>query len=385
MTLIPPPSKPRIDSEPPSLTRRHTPPFMALPGDKTTRVAGRIATRLLALIAAGVIVVWTKPVLLPLVFAFLMAMLLLPLVGWMRRRGVPAGLAVVLAQLVGTLPILLLGFVFFVSAEALTRELPKYQASLTNKLNATVDATLDRMLEYGPQTGVEYRDKIKDQLTEKVLPEVVGEGVGFAQSSLAAATATLGYFFLIALMTIFILLEGQRFREKIVEAYGGGNALLNSLEAIGRDVRTYVVAKSAISGFTGFCVWLFLEVTGVDFAGFWGLLAFPLNFIPTVGAIAASLPPILVALVDPEMGPWAITGVTVGLLAVNGIIGSWLDPRYVGHSLQLSPLVVFLSMLVWALLWGPVGMLLSVPIMVSIKVICSHVEGLEPVAELMKA
>ena len=114
------------------------------------------------------------------------------------------------------------------------------------------------------------------------------------------------------------------------------------------------------------------------------LLAFPLNFVPTVGAIAASLPPVIVALVDPAAGPWTIAGVVIGLGAVNGLIGAILDPRYVGHAVKVSPLVVFLSMLVWGFLWGPIGMILAVPIMVSVKVICARIPALEPIATLMK-
>ena len=372
----------KTESHPPGLAVRPTPPPFSSHGDKMTRVAGRIAARLVALIAVGILLVFTKPVLLPLVVAFLMSVLLLPLTLRLIRLGVPGALAILLAQGVGTLPPLMLGFVFFASAGSLNRQVPKYQAALTIKASETVDDVVDLI---GRGGGEQYKSFLKQELKENLVPKVMNEGVSLVQSSVTTATVALGYFFLMILMTTFILMEGRRFREKITEAYGADNALLSSLEGIGSDVRTYVVAKTMISGATGLCVWVFLSIMGVDFAGFWGLLAFPLNFIPTVGAVAASIPPILLALIDPEIGAWGFAGTVVGLLAVNGIIGSFIDPRFMGRSLQLSPLVVFVSMLLWALLWGPMGMLLAVPIMVSVKVICSHVEGLEPIATLMKA
>jgi AI-2 transport protein TqsA len=195
--------------------------------------------------------------------------------------------------------------------------------------------------------------------------------------------ALFGYLFLTLLLAGFVLHEGRRLREKFGLAFGPENPLLGALEAIGRDVRAYVVAKTIISALTSLAVGILLWACEVDFALFWAVVAFPLNFIPTVGAIVASLPPMLLATVDPEMSAWGAVGVALGLLAINGIIGSVLDPRYVGHTVKLSPLVVLLSMLLWGTLWGPLGMILAVPIMVSVKLVCARIPALEPVATLM--
>jgi predicted PurR-regulated permease PerM len=227
----------------------------------------------------------------------------------------------------------------------------------------------------------ERQAAIKTELSNNLIPRMMEGGVDFMQS----ATTLLGYAFLTLFFSAFMLIEGQRFREKFTEAYGPRHPLLQSLDAIGRDVRAYVVAKTLISGLTALCVWLFLAACDVDFAGFWGLIAFPLNFIPTVGALIASLPPVVLVMIDPHTSLLGAVGVTAGLFAVNGVIGSYVDPRFVGRQVKLSPLVVFLSMVFWGLLWGPMGMILAVPIMVSVKVVCSHVPGLEPVAILMKA
>lgn len=342
-------------------------------------LAGRLLARLGALALIGVLLVWLRPILMPTVLAILVAFLTFPIVRGLVRRRVPVGLSVLAAVVVVTLPVLLLILVFFSTIGPLGRELPKYQEQLV----VEVDELVDRALRHVDDPT--KRAALKQELSDNLLPRAIEAGVNFTRSGVTAATNLVGYFFLTLLFMAFMLFEGQRFREKFTEAYGDRHPLLQSLEAIGQDVRTYVIAKTLISGATGLAVWVFLEAAGVDFAVLWGLLAFPLNFIPTVGAALASIPPILLAMLDPEMTAWGVVGVTIGLFAVNGFIGSFIDPRFVGRQVKLSPLVVFFSMVIWGLLWGPVGMILAVPIMVSVKVICSHVRGLEPVAILLKA
>ena len=337
-----------------------------------------VAIRLVALAAAGLVLVYLKSILVPLVLAILLSFLLLPLVGALTARGVPSVVAILGAQTVATLPFLGVVMVAVATSGPLQAEISEYPAMLNSRVAPAIDAVVKVL----PQT--EWRDKVRQQIGEQAVPEVLGEAASVLQNSFVAATTFLGFFFLTLLLSSFILLEGRRFREKFGEAYGVDHPLLGSLEGIGRDVRAYVVAKTLISALTGFSVWIFLELCGVDFAILWGLLAFPLNFIPTVGAFVASVPPILVALVDSELSTGMTVLVVVGLLAINGAIGSVLDPRFVGQRVKLSPLVVFLSMLIWYVLWGPVGMILAVPIMVSVKVICERVPALAPVATMMQ-
>jgi len=366
-----------MSAPPPPIDREHreTRPLGAV--RPTLRVAG-VANRLIALVLGGFVLVYLQPILVPLVLALLLAFLLLPVVRGLTQRGWPTGLAILVAEGAAMLPLLGLILFFIGTAGPLSQELPKYQNRLVFEANALIDYAMERVGD-GPA-----RETLRRELTEDLLPRMLNESARMAQRTLGTATAALGSFALTLLLVGFILAEAARFREKFTEAYGQDHPLLGSLVGIGRDVRAYLVAKSFISALTGLCVWLFLSVCGVDFAAFWGLLAFPLNFIPTVGAIVASLPPVLVALVDPAMSGWMSAFVIIGLVAINGVIGAWLDPRYVGHAVKVSPLVVFLSMLIWGALWGPVGMILAVPIMVSIKVICARIPALEPIATLMK-
>ena len=216
---------------------------------------------------------------------------------------------------------------------------------------------------------IDNRETLRMELKGRVLPRLVTEGVVFAQSLLGTTTALVTNLFLVVLMTTFILIEGRRFGEKFEEAYGKDNAIMVSLGSIAQEVRTYVVAKTLISALTGLVVWIFLSIMEIESAGFWGLASFALNYIPNIGSIAASVPPILIALVNYyvlDFGEWYAPWITaIGLMAIQTVIGSFMDPRLVGASLKLSPFVIVMSMLTWGLLWGPFGMILSVPIMVS--------------------
>lgn len=337
-----------------------------------------VASRLLIVVLIGFALVYLQSILVPLVFALLLSFIVLPVVRWLTRRGVPGGVAIAGCLLVAMLPLLGIILFFVSTAGPLSQELPKYQNQLVAESNRLIDWAALRLGD-GPT-----RDAVRRELTEDLLPRLLNEGARMAQRTLGTATAAFSSFALSLLLAGFCLAEAQRFREKFAEAYGGDHPLLGAMAGIGHDVRAYLVAKTLISAVTGVCVGLFLWVCGVDFAAFWGLLAFPLNFIPTVGAVVASVPPVLVALVDPALSGWMTFAVVVGMVAINGVIGAWLDPRYVGHAVKVSPLVVFGSMLVWGTLWGPVGMILAVPIMVSVKVICARFPGLERIATLMK-
>lgn len=341
------------------------------------RRGSRLTWRLGALVLTGFVLVQLKPILVPIFLALLLAVVLTPLVDWLVERRVGTPIAILLAESVAMLPVL--GFILTILATAgpLSEALPKYREQLTSQVSEGVDAALALV-----PTG--ERAELQRQLTDGLIPEALAEGAELVQSSLRAVGTLFGYFFLTLLITGFVLHEGRRFREKFAAAFGAGNPVTEALEPIAQDVRAYVVAKTIISALTALGVWAFLAICQVDFALFWGILAFPLNFIPTVGAIIASLPPILLAMIDPEMSGWGAAGVSIGLIAINGAIGSVLDPRYVGQRVKLSPLVVLLSMLLWGTLWGPIGMILAVPIMVSIKLICARIPSLAPVATLMR-
>ena len=342
------------------------------------RAIQQLAFISLALLGGGVILVYLKSILVPLVLAILLAFLLTPLVQRLMGWGIPKSISVICAELCAIIVIMGIFFTFTLTVGPLSRALPKYKTALVQELREGV--------RWGSNfvTSEQMRTIIRTETNENILPKLIDQGVLLTQVGFKATTSALSYFFLTLILSAFLLLEARRLRSNLREAYGSHHPLLRSIDDIGVDVRAYVVAKTVISSGTGFAVWVILSLAGVDFALFWALLAFPLNFIPTVGAIVASFPPIIIALIDPELGTASFLFVVLGLGAVNGFIGSVIDPRYVGQKVKLSALVVLLSMLLWGIIWGPIGMILAVPLMVSLKVVCSYTKGLAPLAIVLR-
>ena len=147
------------------------------------------------------------------------------------------------------------------------------------------------------------------------------------------------------------------------------------------NINRYMGIKTLTSVATGVIVALWLLILGVDYAMLWGLLAFLLNFIPSIGSILASIPAILLALIQLGTGSALLTG--LGYLVVNIGIGTILEPRVMGHGLGLSALVVFLSIVFWGWVLGPVGMLLSVPLTMTLKIALNSKEDTRWIAVLL--
>lgn len=190
---------------------------------------------------------------------------------------------------------------------------------------------------------------------------------------------------LIVLYIIFLFFEQHVLRDKINALFPQPNhqALVNTiLTQMVDDMQTYLGIKVFSSLLTAILSWILMRIIGLDFAEFWALLIFFLNFIPNIGAIIATLFPALLAVI--QFQTWTpfliiISGITV----VQFCIGNLLEPRLMGNSLNLSPFVILITLTVWGSLWGVVGMFLSVPITVMMMIAFSHFEFTKPVAILL--
>ncbi len=172
--------------------------------------------------------------------------------------------------------------------------------------------------------------------------------------------------FLIILTVVFILLEASDFPGKLRQAFGDPTEHMTGFGQFTETVNRYLKIKTIFSALTGICVWAWLAVLGVDYPILWGCLAFLLNYVPNIGSIIAAVPAILLALV--QLGFGSAVLVAAGYIVVNVVFGSILEPRFMGSGLGLSTLVVFLSLVFWGWVLGPVGMILSVPLTVIVKI-----------------
>jgi len=185
----------------------------------------------------------------------------------------------------------------------------------------------------------------------------------------------------VALLTIvFILFEAAGFPAKLRAAFGDRQGS-ERFEKIRYEVQHYLGIKSLVSLTTGAAIAAALAILGVDYPLLWGMLAFLLNYIPTFGSILAGIPPVLLAIV--QLGPGHAIAVALVFVTTNVVLGNFVEPHFLGRRLGLSTLVVFLSLVFWGWVWGPVGMLLSVPLTMILKIMLENTPDLAWIAVLL--
>jgi len=285
-------------------------------------------------------------ILTPLLLAVFIAIVMTPILRWMRSRGVPKwGALMVIAFIlldIGSL----LALVTTGSVEGFRDSLPTYQERFM-----TLSHQFGGWLE-GVGIGGS-REAIPDLLD----PNLLAHGVRLFLSN---ATSIFAMGFLVLLTTLFILLEAPTLPAKLRAAFHlteAGNARLKRLL---NTINRYMQIKTLTSLGTAFCVWLLLWFFGIDFAILWAVLAFFLNFVPVLGNILMMIPPVFLALVQTDLQTTLL--VAIGYLLINVVIGNVLEPRIMGKGLGVSTLAIFISLLFWGWLFGTVGMFLAVPL-----------------------
>ena len=318
--------------------------------EKTSPIA-----RFLVVAAAFVIVVsglkMAGALLVPFLLAVFIAMIVSPLQSYLKDRGIPGGLAIVLIVIIIMLVGLLLTAVIGSSVDNFREDIPVYSAKLTEMSESV-------------QQWLSLRGIVIDQQLwqNSFDPSVV---MSFAGSTLASFGNVMTNAVMILLTVIFILAENMGFGEKLRLARGS-DVSQEWLTKFSESVHSYLAIKTAISLLTGLLIFIWLTILGVDYAVLWGLIAFLLNFVPTVGSFIAAVPAVLLAAVQLGIFPAGLT--LGGFVVVNLVMGNMLEPRWMGKGLNLSPLVVFVSLVLWGWVLGPVGMLLSIPLTIMIKI-----------------
>jgi len=199
------------------------------------------------------------------------------------------------------------------------------------------------------------------------------------------SSGLLGTVFIMIVYTIFIFIEEASFRKKLHKVLSDNQKFEDTyrlIEKVERSVSKYLVLKTLICLLTGVLSYFVLIAIGVDFPVFWAFLIFLLNYIPVLGSYVATILPVLFSFLQfGEFGPGLLVLIFVGAIQVT--IGNFIDPRIMGSSVNLSPLVIILSLAFWGAIWGVVGMFLSVPLMVIVVSVFSKMPRFRPFAILM--
>lgn len=327
--------------------------------------------RLLILTAAFVVIIAglqaAQSICVPFLVALFVAMIFRPLVMGLMRRKVPRGLAVAITLLVVAAVLAALGYVLSLSLTRVTLRMPQYQEQFQQQVTA----------------GVDWLDARGIDATAWVSPESIGPGplMDLVSGTFRGVANLLTTSFLVLLMTTFLLFEAHGFEEKLRKALGDRQEVMDRYARISEEVQRYLLIKTLVSLATGVSVWLWVSVLGLDFPLLWGFLAFILNYIPNIGSILAAIPAVILAAI--QLGwSWAFL-LLLGYALINVVWGNLLEPQILGRRLRLSPLAVFLSLVFWGWVWGPLGMLLSVPLTMVLKIAMENSRGFRWLAALL--
>ncbi|MBW2280876.1 MAG: AI-2E family transporter [Deltaproteobacteria bacterium] len=317
-----------------------------------------ICLLVLATVATAFALYWLRPVMLPFVMALFVAFGLQPLVALqVRRLRLPRGLAIAATGVLGLILLWLIGGLLTTSIGQLAANSQSYQAQIGSLIARLGDAL--------QEVGLDLPD------------EIAGAGISgrMVRDTLLSTTNAilelLSQSLLVTIFVIFLLIGGSA---------EPGPAVWRAIEV---QVQRYLLTKAVLSSVTGVLVGLTLTVLGVDLALVFGLFAFLLNFIPSIGSVIATLLPLPVVLFSPEVS--ATTAVLA--IAIPGglqfLIGSVLEPKIMGDSLDLHPIAILIALIFWGMLWGVIGMLLAAPITAVMKILFERLEMTQPLARLL--
>lgn len=296
----------------------------------------------------------------PLLLALFLAVVSYPIVRVLVAGRVPRGLAVLLVLVLDVAVVVGVGVLVADVLAEFQERLPAYE----ERIRAIVDEALAWLHARGARVDAR-------RIVALVEP---GHVMSLAGVVLQSVMNVVGRLFLVLLVAAFVLLEASVFGDKLRVILPDADEELPRIERAAYDIQKYLGVKTLSNLLTALLVGLISALFALDFPLLWAALAFTLNFIPSLGSVLASVPPIVLALV--LHGPGEAAAYAAVYTALNLLVGNVLEPRILGRALGLSPLVVLLSMIFWGWLWGPVGALLSVPLTMSAKIALAHTTDL---------
>jgi AI-2 transport protein TqsA len=305
----------------------------------------------LIIIIAGVI--YAKSIITPFLLALFISIICVQPISWLEKKRMPRWLALIIVILV--LIFLFFGFAFLIGGTLSTfsSNLSKYESTLTTISNSFIQFLNEKGLKIP-----------KDQIFNIIQPAKILE---FTANALNILFNMMGNTFLIFLITLFTIMEFGSFSVKAKAILIGSDKSISYFSTIVQNIRHYLGIKTLICLLTGILIYTALLIIGVDYPLLWALIAALMNYIPNIGSIIAGVPAVLFALV--QLGLSGAFWTLGSFMLVNNVLGNFAEPRIMGKGLGLSTLVVFLSLLFWGFILGPVGMFLSVPLTMTIKII----------------
>jgi len=330
----------------------------------------RVCLVILTLFVLGICFKLARPVLIPFFLSLFISYAISPLLDWLVGIKVPKSLAITLIVVVTFGLLYLIGLILYSSGKHFVASLPGYTQKITDLLTE-ISSGLGHL-----PFKLDVPSIIGQINLEKVTNVLFG--------TLGSFFTFLGNLILIFVFIIFILAGRDKLADKVARAFAPERAsyLSRVLLSLNSQIQKYLAVKTLLSLINGTLVCLILVIFGVDFALLLGFLTFVLNFIPSFGSIIATIIPTLVAFLQfgNSLTPvWVLLAIAV----TDSILGNFVDPKLMGQSLDLSPLLVLFTLILWGWLWGIAGMILAVPILAVLKIILENIPSTRPLAILM--
>ena len=326
---------------------------------------GLYAAAALVLIIAGLRE--ASGILVPVAFAAFITVLLAPVIRLLRRYGVPVAIAIPLLIVALIALLVLVGSFVGSSLNAFAVAIPRYQEKVLD-----IVASLTLWLgSHGVRTNV----------TKLMATVDSGKVLAILGNALTQVASLLSYTILVLLMVVFLLFDAVDLPARLRIALRRPEEELDQVRHVASEIKHYIVLKTYLCLTTSTVTFIVLSVLGVDFAPLWALLALILGYVPNIGPFVASAPPVLLALL--QNGPGHMMIVLGVLATLHTVVGNVIEPQLLGRRLGLSSFVVFVSLIVWGWIWGAGGMLLSVPLTMTIKILLENSRDWRWLAVLM--
>lgn len=333
-----------------------------------------LAAILLSLVLISIILRELDSIFKPLFIAIFMVYVLDSGVSFLARKKIPRSLGYLIVGAGVLILFFLLGVLIRANLVDFSQNFQSYESRLTN----LIGSILSRFGIIEVTSDFNLRDL-------KFLKWLPSDSItAFFSSSVSSFLDLIGNSAVVAFCMLFLIAEARRFEKRIQVAYGAERAIqvLRMIENINQNIRKYILVKLGISFGTGLLAAIAMGFFQLDFFVLFGVLTFLLNFIPYIGSIVATVFPVIIAFLQ-FPSPWPAVWMLIILLVIQNGMGSILEPQITGKQLNLSPLVVLISVMFWGWLWGAVGMLLSIPIMATIRIIFENIESTRSFAVLM--
>ena len=331
----------------------------------------------LCMIVSGFVLIELRSILIPLVLSIIISFILNPIILFFEKRRIPELISFLLV-------IAITFFALFLVGHMINRNIQSFMANMT-QYEARYKTIIENILAFFDLSG----KTISRENFSQEFPRIAAIFDNISVSSIVANTlrsvsALLSDTFLVLLYLLFILIGRNKLIHKFDIAFKAETAkrMKDISQSINEQINNYIITKTIISLLTASLVFLTLWLFGVEFAFIWAFLTFLLNFIPNIGSIIATMFLVAFALIQFD-NILTVVWIALILASIQFTIGSILEPKIVGHRVNLSPIIVLFSLIFWGYVWGIIGMLLAVPFAVFIKIIFENVTELRPLAVLM--